>query len=50
MTSIVFKEVDARYFRIIQTGSVDGLHWSIHEMSVFEKRGESLGSTKSTAR
>ena len=50
VTSIVFKEVDARYFRIIQTGSVDGLHWSIHEMSVFEKRGESLGSTKSTPR
>ena len=48
--SIVFREVDTRYFRIIQTGSVDGLHWSIHEMRVFEKRDDPFGSAKTTAR
>ena len=41
VTSITFDEVNVRYFRITQTGSVNGLHWSIHEMSVFEKRGKS---------
>ena len=40
VTSIAFDAVSARYFRIKQTGSVDGLHWSIHEMSVFEKGGK----------
>lgn len=40
ITSIAFDAVNARYFRITQTGSVNGLHWSIHEMSVFEKGGK----------
>ena len=41
VTSIVFDAVRAQYFRIMQTGSVKGLHWSIHEMSVFAKRDKS---------
>ena len=40
ITSIAFDAVNARYFRITQTGSVNSLHWSIHEMSVFEKGGK----------
>ena len=41
VTSIVFDAVRTQYFRIMQTGSVKGLHWSIHEMSVFAKRDKS---------
>ena len=37
ITNIDFNRISTRYFRIMQTGSVKGLHWSVHEMSVFEK-------------
>ena len=30
-----FQNVTARYIRIVQTGSVSGLFWSIHEFDVF---------------
>ena len=37
ITYIDFNPIAARHFRIKQTSSVKGLHWSVHEMSVFEK-------------
>ena len=46
ITTINFEAVNARYFRIKQTGSVNGLHWSIHEMSVFEKEAKVRNGTK----
>ncbi len=50
ITYIDFNPIAARYFRIKQTGRVKGLHWSIHEMSVFEKSamaaGDSVGKSK----
>ncbi len=35
ITTITFTNVAARYIRIVQTGSVSGLFWSIHEFNVF---------------
>jgi mono/diheme cytochrome c family protein/glucose/arabinose dehydrogenase len=35
-TEIHFRPTDARFVRIVQTGKVDGLFWSIHELRVFE--------------
>ena len=35
VTTITFTNVAARYIRIVQTGSVSGLFWSIHEFNVF---------------
>ena len=35
ITTITFANVAAQYIRIVQTGSVSGLFWSIHEFNVF---------------
>jgi len=33
-TEIAFAPAKGRYVKIVQTGSTDGLWWSIHEMSI----------------
>ena len=45
ITNIDFNRISTRYFRIMQTGSVKGLHWSVHEMSVFEKNKFVVGDS-----
>jgi len=35
-TAIAFKSQKTRYIKIVQTGSVEGKYWSIHEISVKE--------------
>jgi hypothetical protein len=35
ITDIIFPPAQARFIRITQTGSVDGLYWSIHELTVY---------------
>jgi len=35
VTEIEFTPVKARHIRITQTGSVNGLYWSIHELDIF---------------
>ena len=32
-----FPNVDARFVKIVQTGAVKGLFWSIHELEIFGK-------------
>jgi hypothetical protein len=39
VTTIAFPTDTARYIRVIQTGSVGGLWWSIHECNVFGNAG-----------
>lgn len=34
LTEVLFKPVTTRFIRIEQTGSVDGLFWSIHELEI----------------
>jgi hypothetical protein len=34
VTDIVFPPTATRFVRITQTGSVEGLYWSIHELRV----------------
>ena len=36
VTDIAFKPAKARFVRITQTGAVDGLFWSIHEMNLLQ--------------
>ena len=36
LTEILFPSAKAKFIRITQTGSVDGLFWSIHELEVFQ--------------
>ncbi|HEX3800507.1 MAG TPA: discoidin domain-containing protein [Verrucomicrobiae bacterium] len=35
-TEIGFKPAEAKFIRITQTGSVDGLSWSIHELTLYK--------------
>jgi hypothetical protein len=35
-TEIQFKPEKAKFIRITQTGSVDGLFWSIHELQLYQ--------------
>jgi hypothetical protein len=35
MTEILFAPARAKFIRITQTGTVDGLYWSIHELSIY---------------
>ena len=37
LTNISFPTTQAKYFRITQTGRVNGLFWSIHEINIFGK-------------
>ena len=50
ITYIDFNPIAARHFRIKQTGSVKGLHWSVHEMSVFEKSKIVIGDSDSNSK
>jgi len=36
VTEIIFDSTKARFIRITQTGSVNGLFWSIHELQIFK--------------
>ena len=36
ITEIYFKPVNTKFIRITQTGSVDGLFWSIHELGLYK--------------
>jgi mono/diheme cytochrome c family protein len=36
ITEIDFPPVNSRFIRITQTGAVDGLFWSIHELNIFQ--------------
>ena len=36
MTDISFAPAKAKFVRITQTGAVDGLFWSIHEMQLLQ--------------
>ena len=38
LTDIVFPPIRARFIRITQTGRVDGLFWSIHELQIMASR------------
>ena len=42
VTKIEFSPTKAKFVRINQTGAVNGLFWSIHEMQVFTPPGSSL--------
>lgn len=44
MTEIFFEPRKTRHIRITQTGSVDGLFWSIHEMEIY-RHPESVPAT-----
>jgi putative membrane-bound dehydrogenase-like protein len=35
ITDIIFPPAQAKFIRITQTGSVDGLYWSIHELTIY---------------
>ena len=37
VTDIIFPTTKAKYLKIIQTGAVGSLYWSIHEMQIFGK-------------
>ena len=37
MTDISFPTTEAKFLKITQTGKVNGLYWSIHEMQIFGK-------------
>ncbi len=37
MTNIAFPATEAKFLKITQTGRVNGLYWSIHEMQIFGK-------------
>ncbi len=37
VTAIEFPPVDAKFIRVTQTGSVNGLFWSIHELKIFAR-------------
>ena len=37
MTDISFSTTEAKFLKITQTGRVNGLYWSIHEMQIFGK-------------
>ena len=39
LTEITFPAAKTRFIRIIQTGSVAGLFWSIHELRIFKPAG-----------
>lgn len=45
VTEITFKPTKAKFVRITQTGAVDGLFWSIHEMEIYQP-GVILPDTK----
>ena len=40
LTEILFKPVSTRFLRIEQTGAVDGLFWSVHELEIGGRFGE----------
>ena len=37
LTDIGFPNAEAKFVRITQTGSVNGLYWSIHEIEIYGK-------------
>ena len=39
VTEIEFPQANAKYLRITQTGAVNGLFWSIHELQVLARAG-----------
>ena len=39
VTEIEFPQADAKFIRVTQTGAVDGLFWSIHELQVLAHAG-----------
>lgn len=43
ITQITFASVDARYVRIVQTGSTTRNWWSIHEVNIYDNRADSNG-------
>ena len=45
VTDIAFTPAKAKFLRITQTGAVDGLFWSIHEMEIYQP-GAALPVTK----
>ncbi|HZQ48543.1 MAG TPA: hypothetical protein VFC07_16115, partial [Verrucomicrobiae bacterium] len=48
-TEILFPKSKAKFIRITQTGSVEGLFWSIHELQVL-KPGQPAKSGPATAK
>jgi mono/diheme cytochrome c family protein len=49
VTDIPFTPAKAKFLRITQTGSVNGLYWSIHELQVFAANDTALASAKTSA-
>ncbi len=48
VTDIAFAPVTAKFIRINQTGSVDGLYWSIHELNLFSPPSQSTTPRKAS--
>jgi mono/diheme cytochrome c family protein len=50
ITEITFSPVTTRFIRITQTGSVDGLFWSIHELNIYQPPLAVVGARPAVAR